>query len=227
FAHIATGTFYNDTHDEDILGPTANLKCSIHHWAEHGIVGRGILLDYRTYALTHNKPYDPYTYHPISYNELAACGKHQGIDIRPRAQGGDIEIGDILMIRSGYIEAYYSKTPEERKEGALRKHVIGPDDGQRYVGIAQEEKMIDWLHDCYFAAVAGDAPSFEAWPSYEKYYLHEYLLALWGVPIGEMFDLERLAKECRTANKWAFFVTSAPANVHKGVSSHGNLTAIL
>ena len=25
-------------------------KCGIHHWAEHGIVGRGILIDYWTYA---------------------------------------------------------------------------------------------------------------------------------------------------------------------------------
>lgn len=27
--------------------------------------------------------------------------------------------------------------------------------------------MVGWvrLHDCYFAAVAGDAPAFEAWPS--------------------------------------------------------------
>lgn len=24
---------------------------------------------------------------------------------------------------------------------------------------------VDRLHDCYFAAVAGDAPAFEAWPS--------------------------------------------------------------
>lgn len=42
---------------------------------------------------------------------------------------------------------------------------MGPDDGQRYAGIKQEEPMIDWLHDCYFAAVAGDSPTFEAWPT--------------------------------------------------------------
>lgn len=144
----------------------------MHHWAAHGIVGRGILLDYRSYALANNKAYDPYTYHPISLAELSACGKAQGLDIRPRAQGGDIEIGDILMIRSGYVEAYYSKTPDERAAMSLRKHVIGPEDGQRYVGIMQEEAMVDWLHDCYFAAVAGDAPSFEAWPSHESRYSH-------------------------------------------------------
>lgn len=165
FAHIPTGTFYNNTHGEDILGPKANHKCSIHHWAEHGIAGRGVLLDYRAYAHKKGIQYDPYDYYPISYDELYQCGKDQGLDIRPEAQGGDMRIGDILMIRSGFVEAYYSKSPEERSELALRPHSIGPQDGQRYAGVAQEEKVLDWLHDCYFAAVAGDAPAFEAWPT--------------------------------------------------------------
>jgi hypothetical protein len=42
----------------------------------------------------------------------------------------------------------------------------------------------------YFAAVGGDAPAFEAWPRKTDWYLHEYLLSLWGCLIGEMFDLE-------------------------------------
>ena len=49
------------------------MRCSIHHWAEHGIAGRGVLLDYRHYALTHNKPYDPYTSHAITLDDLKAC----------------------------------------------------------------------------------------------------------------------------------------------------------
>lgn len=46
-----------------------------------------------------------------------------------------------------------------------------------------------------------------------EYHLHEYLLALWGVPIGEMLDLEKLAETCREKKRWFFFFTSAPANV--------------
>lgn len=42
-AHFSTGQFYNNTRSEDIIGPEANHKCSIHHWAEHGIAGRGEL----------------------------------------------------------------------------------------------------------------------------------------------------------------------------------------
>lgn len=89
----------------------------------------------------------------------------------------------------------------------MRPHAPGKDDGQRWAGVKQEEAMIDWLHDCYFAAVAGDAPSFEAWPSHEEYMLHEYILALWGMPLGEMFDLEKLSRTCREKKRWTFFVT--------------------
>jgi hypothetical protein len=169
---------------------------------------------------------DPYEHHAISYSELYACGKAQGIDIRPLSQGGDIQVGDLLFIRSGFISTYSTKTPDERAAGALRPHLPGPDDMQRWAGIKQEDAMIDWLHDCYFSAVAGDSPSFEAWPTEQSYYLHEYILALWGMPLGELFDLEKLARTCREKGRWTFFVTSAPVNCEGGVASHGNALAV-
>ena len=62
----------------------------------------------------------------------------------------------LLLRQKGHlIQTYFTKSPEERKKLALRPHQLGPDDGQRYAGIKQDEPMIDWLHDCYFATVAG------------------------------------------------------------------------
>lgn len=227
-AHVGTQTFYNNVHGSDIVGPSANLKDSIHHWAQHGFTGRAVLLDYYSYAQSQNIKYSCYTSHSIPYSELAACGKAQGIDIRPAAQGGDIRIGDILLIRSGWVAQYHSLPAEERNEWALRPHASSAGaDGQRYAGVKQEEAILDWLHDCYFAAVGGDAPAFESWPSSEKYYLHEYILALWGMPLGEMLDLERLSEVCQKNKRWFFFFTSAPNNCPGGVSSHVNGSAIL
>ena len=150
---------------------------------------------------------------------MAACGKSQGIDIRPASQGGDIKIGDILLVRSGWTEDYYSRSEEENSKLGLRKHAT-------WAGVEQTQQMIYWLHDCYFSAVAGDAPCFEAWPTKEKSMLHEYLLAMWGMPLGEMLDLEKAAQICRRNGRWTFFFTSAPANCVGGVSSHVNGTAI-
>jgi len=61
--------------------------------------------------------------------------------------------------------------------------------------------------------VAGDQPSFECWPSKESFMLHEVLLAGWGCPIGELFDLEKLGEECKRLGRWSFFVTSEVCNV--------------
>ncbi len=79
----------------------------------------------------------------------------------------------MLFIRSGFIKAYYSKPVEERNQLALRPHELGENDGQRWAGVKQEDAMLDWLHDCYFATVAGDSPSFEAWPTNQGLLLSE------------------------------------------------------
>ena len=65
-AHMPSKTFYNGerarydfrvqiltllgTKGKDIEGPEKNGNCGIHHWAQHGIAGRGVLIDYWTYA---------------------------------------------------------------------------------------------------------------------------------------------------------------------------------
>ncbi|KAH7125926.1 hypothetical protein EDB81DRAFT_202162 [Dactylonectria macrodidyma] len=222
FAHLSSATFYNHTKATDVVGPDANTKCSIEHWAERGIAGRGVLLDYCEYAKRKNIKFDPYDTCKITFDELVECGKEQGIDIRPEAQGGDIKIGDILFIRSGWVQDYHRRSPEERDKLGIRSH-----DEIKFGGVAQEPAILDWLHDSYFAAVAGDAPAFEAWPPAGGYYLHEYILSLWGMPLGEMLQLEKLAEKCRERKKWTFFFTSSPANCPNGVSSHVNGLAIL
>lgn len=170
FACSKPRTFYNNTRADDIVGPNANERCSIHYWSEHGIAGRGILLDYRSYADDRGIRYDAYESHHITYNHLYQCGKHQGIDIRPQAQGGDIKIGDLLFIRSGYVKAYYDRTREEHQETYNGNQERGLENNP-FAGVAREEKMIDWLHDCYFSAVAGDSPTFEAWPNTQGEFL--------------------------------------------------------
>lgn len=57
--------------------------------------------------------------------------------------------------------------------------------------------------------------------------LHDNLLALFGMPIGEMFDLDKLAQTCMLHNRWSFFFTSSPLNFPGGVASPPNAICIL
>lgn len=219
-AHQSTSIFYNNTSSSDFTnGNESSTKCSIHHWRDNGFTGRGILLDYKTYAEDQGIKYDTATSHEIDYNALVACGKYQGLDIRPVSQGGDIRPGDILLVRTGWTQDYYTRTADHNKSLALRE-------SQNWIGVKPQAETIDWLHDCYFSAVGGDAPAFERWPPVESPCLHEYLLALWGVPIGEMLDLEKVSELAKKNKRYTFFFTSAPFRTVGGVSSWVNGTAI-
>jgi hypothetical protein len=103
-AHMGTQTFYNGCKASDFHGEgvTDNHKCSIHHWSTHGFSGRAVLLDYRRYATSKGIKYDSATSHAISLDELKKCGEYQGINILPASQGGDIKIGDIFLVRTGW-----------------------------------------------------------------------------------------------------------------------------
>jgi hypothetical protein len=195
FGHLTKRFFYNNLAMDEVESGT---RCGIQALSQHGIVGRGVLLDYYSWKVRKGEGYDAFTTYSIPLDELLEVAKEQGVEFQK---------GDILLVRSGYISTYHQYQHEDpaRLEAAA---VPNPN----YVGLAQTEEMKTWLHDSYFSAVGGDAPAFEAWPP-KAWFLHEFLLAMWGVPIGEMFDLEALTEKCRERNKWSFMFVSTPLNV--------------
>ncbi|GME63438.1 hypothetical protein GTA08_BOTSDO05670 [Neofusicoccum parvum] len=209
FAYQKEQRFYNGVTLDDIHGEHATNVNGIHAWSEKGIVGRGILLDWHTWRLEHNVGYEPFKTGSIPLSQLHACAKDQGVEIK---------FGDILLIRSGYLAAY--NTMGKSELSALSK-VVPP----TFTGVEQSEGMLQWIWE-NFSAVAGDQPSFECWPSQKEYLLHEVLLAGWGCPIGELFDLEALAEHCAKEKRWSFFLTSKVCNVPGGVASPPNILAI-
>lgn len=56
--------------------------------------------------------------------------------------------------------------------------------------------------------------------------LHEIFLSGWAMPIGETFDLEKLAKHCKEQDRYTFFLSSQPLNLPGGVASPPNVMAI-
>jgi hypothetical protein len=114
---------------------------------------------------------------------------------------------DILFIRSGFIKAITELSSGDAAAYAATAPPLA-------IGVSSSEETLRWIWDNQFSAVAGDAPAFEALPFQSTTHsLHEWLLAGWGMPIGELFDLEHLSEKCKRLKSWSFFYSSVPLNV--------------
>ena len=244
FHHQPTATAYNGVQtsadeltqafgdeDKDMKLPTLN------HWhARGGLVGRGILIDYKAWADQKGLKYSPFSDHRIKTSELEEVAKAQGVTFKQ---------GDIIIVRSGFTEALSGMSAEEQDQ-ALGTH--------RTCGVEGTEESAKYFWDKHCAAVAGDAIAFEATPplvdgkdggtkdlgettstSKTAVYaanksrspvLHQYFLSLFGLPIGELWDLKALSEHCAKSGRYSFLLTSVPLNVPGGIGSPPNALAI-
>ncbi|KAM0797231.1 hypothetical protein BDR22DRAFT_882285 [Usnea florida] len=170
----------------------------IHAWSKKGIVGRGVLLDFHNWRLCNNIAYEPFKTRLTSLSQLKA------------------------LLRTGYIAALNKMSKDQAEAYAS---VVSP----TLSGVEQSEEMLEWIWN-HFSAVdtdafsAGDQPSFECWQSQREWHLHEILLSGWGLPTGELLDLENLSKHCKAVNRWSFFVSSEVCNVPGGVARYTSFT---
>lgn len=56
--------------------------------------------------------------------------------------------------------------------------------------------------------------------------LHQYFLSLFGLNIGELWDLKALSETCKKLGRYEFFFTSIPLNVPGGIGSPPNALAV-
>jgi hypothetical protein len=169
-----------------------------------GIVGRGVLLDYVDYASRNNITINALETSVIPLSTLKQIAHENGITFRP---------GDILFVRSGFTRAYEKLSVDDAR-------TLGHRPESQFIGVESSEAMLRWLWENQFAAVAGDAVAFESCPIAgpqaqvpPEYSLHQWCLAGWGMPLGEMFNLEELAAYCREKKRWTFFLASVPLKV--------------
>jgi hypothetical protein len=196
----------------------------IHFWARKGIVGRGVLLDVGRWREAQGRPLRYDANDPIELEDLDACLEAQGVTLEP---------GDVLLLRTGWIEWYESLSTDERS-GA----------GQAVPGIRPGKKTAAWLWNKHIAAIAADNPAVElmpfapeltqdeiraAWADPEnrgEFFGHLHFIPLLGLPLGEMFNLGGLAAACATDQRYTCMFTSAPLNLLHGVASPPNALAI-
>ncbi|KAI8971545.1 hypothetical protein BDF20DRAFT_885059 [Mycotypha africana] len=152
-AHLPAGQFYNGIRPEQVVvarggNSESNGRLAIHHMARRGIAGRAVLLDYGRWAAEHNTLYDPFDRYEITVDELDQVAKAQGVTF---------EIGDILLVRTGWMKMY-----EELGEKVTER--IKDLEHPSCAGVKACEETFRWVWDHHFAAVASDNFPFEAFP---------------------------------------------------------------
>lgn len=192
-------------------GGLASPDHGIEAW-QGRIVGRAVLADVAAWREAHGRPLQPGRCDPISPDDLLATLDEQGTAVEP---------GDVLLVRTGWLEHYDGLTAAER--AALP-------DALTTVGLAAGEATAAALWDLHVSAVAADNPALEAWPpdfgGGPDGFLHYRLLPLLGIPIGELFRLGPLAAHCRATGRYDALFTSAPLVVPAGVASPPGALAV-
>lgn len=208
-AHPSEG-FYNGVKRAEITGEPGT-KLGIEHYAEHGIVGRGVLLDVAGHCKERlGRPIDPTSRFTIGVGLLEETAAAQRTELRP---------GDILLLRTG-VAAHILAQAEEGSTDPLEK-------GFQVPGLEPCPEMVAWLWDHHFAAVAADNMAVEAWPfASEEEFMHSTLIPMLGMALGELLNLEKLAADCRADGRYECFFVASPLNLRGGVGSPANAYAL-
>jgi kynurenine formamidase len=208
--HPTHGAYYNGVKAEEVTpGPGGRL--GIHNWADK-LVGRGVLIDAYGFRKECGIPVNPLETGAYTLDELKAALSDQGTTLQP---------GSVLLVRTGWMEAYAALTPEGKAD-------IAPIPNLHSIGIEASREMVAWLWDNRVAAIATDNPSVEPFPFdfTSDTSLHRRALPLLGLPLGELFVLKPLAEDCAADGHYEFMLISAPLHLEGGVASPPNAVAI-
>lgn len=225
FRHPDHG-FYNGAADQDVRAGSPTI--GVNRYAERAIVGRGVLIDIDRYLRARGRTLDQRSGEPFPVALLDDVARAQGVAFRR---------GDILLMRTGWLRSYFEEwTAEERAR--LPK-------GLRCPGLLQSRDTVAWLWDHGVAIGASDNLGFECIPSvpdspfvsaYDRAagtdpihagLMHPTLIALVGLCLGELWDLEALAEDCARNKSYECMISVKPLNLIGGVGSPANAIAIV
>ena len=182
----------------------------IEHWAEHGIAGRGVLIDVAGWLRRRDRGYDPLSPLAITADDVRAV---------LAAQGVEPEVGDIWCVRTGWVRATAGSTtrpagrtrPTPHVRRAVRRRGDGPDDLERPPGrpvLRQPGRRGRPRRSR--RRVAAPPPAADA-------------RAPRSVRCSTSSEL---AAACRADGRWTFFFVAVPLNLPGGIGSPGNAVAI-
>lgn len=225
FRHPDHG-FYNRTPDAAVVAGSPTI--GVNRYAERGIAGRGVLLDIDRHLKRRNRRLDFRAGEPFDVALLEEVAQAQAVTL---------EAGDILLMRTGFLDFYFNEMCVAERE-ALPQRLTCP-------GLVQARETVAWLWDRRIAIAASDNLGVEAIPSVpgspfvsdfdraagtdpvHAGLMHPTLIALLGLCLGELWDLDALADDCAATGCYECFVTCKPLNLTGGVGSPANAMAIV
>lgn len=228
FRHIRNHAARTDEPGTGHYGGLADDRHGIHHWAQRGLVGRGVLADVGRWREAVGRPLQYDTSDPIEPEEIGEC---------LAAQGTALEEGDVLLVRTGWVGWYEHLDHSAREALAASGALATP-------GFRSGEHLAEYLWNLHIAAIGCDNPAVEVWPPgvlvsaeteaaaradrrrLHEIFTHTLLLPMLGLPLGELWTLEALAADCAADGRYECMFSSAPLNLPHGVASPPNALAI-
>jgi hypothetical protein len=185
-------------------------------WLQHGLVGRGVLIDASRYGATASgSDYGPDQRVALTGPLIEAIAKEENVDLNG---------ADFLLLHTGWLRQYFlTGTDEDRRERLERF-------GNREMpcpGLDGTRETIGWLWDNKVVGVLADNFACEALPVNRDHgFQHRRLIPLMGMVVGELVDLERLADDCAGDGQYDFLLTLTPLHILGAVGSPSNGYAI-
>ncbi|WP_434694894.1 cyclase family protein [Pseudomonas sp. Z1-14] len=217
--------FYNGYDHSQFKPGTETL--SIHHFAALPIATRGVLIDVQRYMAKQGMPLDQSTGQAISIDTIEAARLSQNVEILP---------GDAVVLRFGWLNYYLNQTNIATRDKLVTE--------QFHPGLEQSNKALSWLWDNRISLIAADNFALECWPaksdspfftpgemsqkecSVHAGIMHRAIIPLLGMPIGELWAIDKLAEACAEDNRYTFLLTASPLPIVGGVGSPANAIAI-
>ncbi|MCH8567429.1 MAG: cyclase family protein [Balneolales bacterium] len=179
---------------------TKAKSLGIEHMAEHGVQGRGVLVDLFS-------EYGEFPRKEVGYDDLMRIMDKDGIEV---------EKGDILCLWTGLDQM-------------IMRFKGNPDDSiTKACAVLNgfDQKLLNWIIDSEVAAIASDNLAVEAVgkkvtpdSSGSNLPIHELCLFRLGVHLGELWHLAELAAYLRKNNRSRFLLTAPPLRLTGAVGS--------